>query len=423
MNLFLFSQETGGNPSPGDERDELDQSRVCVFLHTNLSETDQDFFRSVITDALMVDLRAAGYSVVPRREYLSHQQSRGYSDQDMLAGPAAVEVAGAAGAGVAFTGFYRVEGEEIVFNIKGYHVPTGRLTYADQRSGEAGLDVYRRLNTTSDDLIPKLAQQVEPLPEESVLVEKEQVETETVYQERVVELGTAVDIVLYSPDEGADVLLAGEKPAGTIQNGRLEITGKAGTRLYLEIRKEGFHNRTVDYQVKEDRREIHLPPLMPVTKSAGVFTYSQNQVLGIGFGIRNYFVPDWHFFQYGGYFYMDYPFLIPSALPILHTDFSADAGTYLWLGPNSPVRLAYTMGLGAVLTYMPGTEFVDGLPVFLDLYWNFATVWIEWNMRHLTLMLGTSGKFAFELFDMGLLGTRHMGGEMPLIFIGVTWKW
>ena len=408
LTLLLSTAAGWPEPEPG--------AKVCVFLFTNLSETERrDIFRDIVTDALTVELKVAGFGVVPQAEWQKQLREEGVREEELLRGPVAVRLAGKLKADLALTGFVRIDDGDLLVGIKCYEVASERLILSLLRRGTASLQVYSLINDSAAELVAALRNPPAALPAETVTVQRQSVVEEVSSEDRVVELGIPVQVTLLSKDEGAEIYLAGERSLGRTEGGRLSFVSKAGTRLILTARKPGRYEARIETRLKKDTK-LKLPPLQPVLPLELELEYSAFQFLGLGAAYRRYLEPGWRFWRLEDYLYLQYPFTYPRATPIPHNDLELQVGSYLFIPPGSRLRFGVAAGLGFIYT-LAGSP-----PGYADAYLNPLDAWFELNLRNWALYYKVETKYFLGLFP-DLNGTGYMEIYGPTLSLGVIRRW
>jgi hypothetical protein len=394
--------------------------RTCLLLNANLSETARlDIFRDVITDALAVELKLAAFTLVDEGQRREMEKKSGLREEDLVRGPAALALARELEADIAVTGFVRIEDGEILCGLKGYEVAGGELLVSVLKRGSAGLKVFSMINEAAAELVPGLRAGAPPA--EAVKHVTRDLAVRSLSTEyRPVEMGRTIQVTVLSPDEGAELYLAGQKRVGSIVGGRLSFPAKADTRLLLEIRKPGYYDRQVDVQLRDQDRRIRLTGLQPVAGSGLELEYSFPQLFGMGAAYRRLIFSGDMFLRVENYLYAQYPanLLNLRALPVLHNDLRLLWGGYVATPPSSSFKVGLAIGAGGV-----ATKLVRPLssPLYLDLYVNTLVAWMEYRFRKMTLFYGMEDRYALGVGN-NLLGEGHVG-EGPHISAGVIWKW
>ena len=394
--LGIGAQE-GAQPAAGSVR-------TCVFVSYDFSEgQDTEKYQKIITDVLDVELRDLGLSIVPREEWRDAQEAMELSDEALVSGSNAVSVARRVNSHLAITGFYTVDSDRILIQIKCYNVKQNRLIAGFFESGRLGLALHNLISSAVVTMRPKVEAGMNPLPAAERLSDPRLTEVE-----------------LLSADEGAEVYLNGEKLVGSVQEGQLSIYSIKDTDLHIELRKEGFHSRREGIRLEEGIRHEHrVRKMVRETRWASEILYTSGQMLGLGFGLRYYFLPDEFFVSVEDYFYVQHSFDVRSQ-PILHNDIRLLAGRYLFLDPYSRFRFGVSLGLGVILTGFS----VPDIPVFADFYVNVLNGWVEWNLDNWMLYLRVEGKYGIEAGENLLGGRWHLVGDaVPPMTLGVVKKW
>jgi hypothetical protein len=378
--------------------------RVCVFLSYNLSSAqDTEKYKEIITDALEVELKNLGLSVVPREEWREVQWEMEFDDEALVLGANAVRVSRRLKAQLAVTGFYSVDSNRILLQIKCYNVKQDRLIAGVLESGRLGVSLYNLISQSIVRMRPKVVEGLKPLPPVERLTDPRLTEVE-----------------LLSADEGAEVYLNGEELLGTVEEGRLGIYSIKGTDLHLELKKGGFHPRREVVHLEEKIKHEHkLTKLVRETRWASEILYTSGQMLGLGFGLRYYFLPDELFVSLEDYLYVQHAFRSQSQ-PILHNDIRLLAGRYLFLSPYYLFRFGVSTGLGVIITGFS----VPDIPVCTDFYINAINGWVELNFPDWILYFRVEAKYGVDVGENLLGGRWHLvGGCVPPMTLGAVKKW
>ncbi len=349
-----------------------------------------------------METAAAGFDLVPASRWEAARASLGIAEADLALGPQALAVARAVEADVAATALYRLEERRIVVDIKFYDVKQERLIASVARAGRSGLAVYNLVSEAVLEVSSALGRALEPVP--PLLVPPD---------------GSVKTITVTSPDEGAEILVAGQTVA-TVSEGRGSIpTVTGGVDVTLESHKRGFHTRTQRVRLPGDAGEVALRPLWAETRWAGEAFYTSGQSVGLGLGARYYLTPDKVFVSADNYFYVQSTFA-GSDSAVFHDDLRFLVGWYLLLGPYSPVRLGVAAGVGGIVTIFSEGEEGGAF----DAYVSPANLWIEWNTRRWAVYWRIEGKYAggagSALLPRGWLTVSDDG---PPMTIGVLHKW
>ena len=397
---LLFAQEGSTNKGSGDTEP---QRRVCVFLSVNLSHSGEDVrYQELIADALEMEFRNAGFNIVPREDWQKARIELDLSNEEIVLGPNAMKVARRADSDFAVTGFFKLEGNRLLLEIKCYGVPQNRLVAGNLASGRSGLSVYNMINESVRKMIPEMKAAWEPLPA-----------LERLSDARLRE------ITLLSEDEDAEVLINGEKSLGRVKNGAVTELVARDTDLIVEIRKEGFHSRKQVIRQLEGKNKYALKRLAKETRWASDILYTIGQNLGVGMGLRYYFLPDQFYAGLEDYFFLQHKFGSKSQ-PVVHDDIRFLLGNYLFFPPDSLFRIGVSTGFGLILTGMT----VPDQPVFTDFYLNVFNGWIEVNLHTWSVFFRVEGKYGLNVGNNLLGGRWHLvNGSVPPLTLGAVKKW
>jgi hypothetical protein len=375
---------------------------VCVFRAVDLSSTaENNQYQGILTELLNTELHSAGYRVLPPESWDPVRERRGYSDVDLLAGEKALAVAAEAQAQVALLGYYRVEARQVVLEIKCYDVQAAAFVTGVLRTGRLNLSMYNLIDGAVKELLPqiRLIGQAPALPAPA----------------------QAEQITLISPDEGAEILLAGSQPVGAIEEGSLvlpPIPFPLGSAITVEKRKPGYHPSRESLLIQEPVQSFKLRPLRRQARWATELNWTFGQVLGFGLAQRYYLKPDITFIAAEHYFYLQHNFA--GGLPVFHHDLRALFGVYVFTGPDSVLRLGMSTGVGFILTYFA----IPDQGAFTDFYLNLVNVSLELNFPRFLVHLRSEGRYALGIGkDLLGRGWLNVANGPPPISLGVVWKW
>ena len=375
---------------------------ACVFRAVDLSPTQEySEYQHILTGMLQAELGNAGFQVLPDSAWDPLRERRGLDDVDLLEGGKALEVAAEAGARLAVTGFYRVEDRQFVLAIKCYDVEARAFIQGVLKTGRLNLAMYNLLDGAVKELLPKvcLIGKAPPPPGPA----------------------SAEQVTLLSADEGAEILLAGSQPVGSIRDGALllpPIPFPLGSAITVEKRKEGFHPSRESLLLEKPVQEFRLRPLRPQTRWGTELNWTVGQVLGLGVAQRYYFKPDASFAAAELYNYLQTNFA--DSHPLVHHDLRLLYGGYLFTGPDDVFRLGWSTGVGVILTWFT----IKDQGLYADWYLNLINASLELNYRRWLLYLRGEGKYAMGL-GRNLLGQGWLSltrGPSP-ITVGFMWKW
>jgi hypothetical protein len=177
-------------------------------------------------------------------------------------------------------------------------------------------------------------------------------------------------LVVSSPDDGAEVILAGAHATAVIREGAAEIVDLAilpGSAVTVELRKPGYRPLRVTFDSITGESVLAMPAMARQLRYAGTVSWSLARAAGFGAGGRFFVVPDWAFLGVEGYLHResDQPWLESRIL----------AGSYLIAPPERRLRLGYGVALEL---HTPLEEAPD-----VEVGFNFATIWMEYGLRRI----------------------------------------
>jgi hypothetical protein len=363
-------------------------------------ETVEVDYRRIITDIVTVEVRGAGFEIVPVEEWRAAQQDLRIPDEQLILSPAALRIGQAVGADVVATGFHRVEDNRITIEIKIYGVEPGRLLAGRLAQGRTGLSIYNDINAAVRLLLPEVERALGPVaPSEDQDVPNPM-------------------LVLISDQRGVAVSAAGIN-LGQITDGRLELESLTEGDLEVELSGSEYHTTSQIVSVSPEGQEVQLKTLARRHRWGSEFVLTTGQIMGLGFGLRYYLLPDELFVAGDDYFFIQDTFA-PGSQPVFHNDVRFRVGRYILFGPYSRFRLGASTGIGGVFTWYTSPE----LPLSFDLYWNVVDFWLEWSLERWSFFFRVEGKYALGL-STGILGRKWLESEEagPPSTIGVMRKW
>jgi hypothetical protein len=186
--------------------------------------------------------------------------------------------------------------------------------------------------------------------------------------------------------------------------------------VVVEKRKDGYHSAQETVRLVTDK-EVKLAPLARTNRDALEVDWTIGQLLGLGFTMRGFNVPDWSFAYVDAYLWAQPPaVLAPRA--VLHSDFGMGFGSYFLLPPGAPVRIGLSSGVGFMLSGFTN----PGFPFSTDFYIDVLTWWIETGFAKLNFFARQDYRY-----DLGigphLLGQGWIGNNFPPITVGVMFRW
>lgn len=262
--------------------------RVCVFDFADRSDgKSQGAYGPMFADSIAVELEQAGYQVVEPAKVRAARESEGIGDDR----DKAVALAGELGADVLVTGSYRVEDGRIYTAVTAWDLFSTRPAVATIERGDAGTAVFDSIDQIARTLAERARTSLRPLTPAELVIRSERVKVVNRVEERSVELGKTVDLVLTSSDEGADIAIGGE-PAGKIVEGKLSISAKEGTPLAVVIRGRGLRERIQVIPKVEAGKTYRLDPAYREARFEFGPTWESQLPLGVGFAARFDLIPD-----------------------------------------------------------------------------------------------------------------------------------
>ncbi|HTZ52435.1 MAG TPA: hypothetical protein VMF68_12285, partial [Spirochaetia bacterium] len=297
---------------------------------------------------------------------------------------------------------YWMEGGRILISIQCYDVKAGTLITGFLHTWRFNLGFYNSIHAEIADLVQKVVFLTAP----RLITLKDSVRVD--------------QITFTSPENGMEVLIEGQNNVGRIEDGTLVFdTGgiKAGTPLLVQKRQQGYHPLSQSIIVAP---EIALTPLPRENRLSLELDWTAGQLQGAGATLRWYPVPDWIMVNFAEYLHTQVPYVPNASMPI-HADSELLAGLYLFLPPQSDFRFGLSTGVGAILTWIPGTT----LPLYTDVYLDLLSFWVEYKVAGYPILLRSSVKIPLGV-GSNLLGSGNpmtWGGGIPPITVGVVLPW
>jgi len=374
----VFSQD-----ETSEEEERLVERTVLVLDPVNFSDVEGEFqfIGTLVSDTINLNLEEVEYTVVSGETWRPAAVEAEFDETLFLDKVRAMEFAAALGADVLVNGVFRVEGDNIIIGMKAYDIFTGRIATAVTKTGPAGVGIYDTIDEAALAISEKIRENLKPLPESVITVQREEIRVETKIVEEVVELDKSIKVTFYSDDEGAELLLGGSQFVGAIQDGKLEYLTGPNSFLNFEIRKEGYHPDTVEVEVRTRDIEVDLDRLYWNTRweiSIGVLVL---EPLGAGTQFRYFLIPDrvavyacggLYFLPDTHYFWNDE--FDPGSF-VVDLKLAPGIGWYPGFKPTAPFRIF--IGAGVLTSFMYVTQ-SDPLFVF-----HFAPEFqfqVEWNL-------------------------------------------
>lgn len=357
--------------------------------------------------AVSTELGAAGFQLVPESQWRSGEGAN-LSAQDSLDPSRVAGIARAAGAELAVTGFYDLHDDRILISVSCYDARTGSLMAGFMKTWRYNLGIYSTLHGELQDLLSHL--------------NLGQVDQSQGGQKQAAGPVLLPAVTFTSPQEGMEVILAGDRSAGRIEGGKLVFAApgtKPGQTLLVEKRLDGYHTA---WQRVRAAPVIALTPLARRDRVAVESSWTFGQLIGAGAAIRFYAVPDSTFFTLSLYPYGQAP-ASQGGNWLVHIDTELSMGSYLFFPPNSLIRLGISTGLGFIVSVMPAAQM--NLPDYFDGYLNILSPWVELNLPHVSFFLRPEVKLALGASGPNLLGRTVIlaGNTFPPVTLGALFKW
>jgi hypothetical protein len=379
------------------------QYKTCLFPTIDLSTTeDYREYQAIIFNQLQVELRSAGFELIPREEWEPVRERQGVRTDTLYQGNVAVEIARQVDAEIAVVSFYSVEERQLVLEIKCYDVQQNALVTGAFKMARINLSVYNVIDEAVAELIPGIRLIGPPPVNESPVVE---------------------DIALLSEDEGAEIYLGDEGFVGRITDGQLQlppIPFAIGSKITIEQHKDSYHTGIETIKLKEPEMLVELKPLRKKARTATELNWTLGQLMGFGLAQRYYLKPDSFFLTGEHYFFVQHN--LSDSKPVFHHDLRLLVGGYLFTGPHATYRMNLNTGFGMMVTYF----WLADQPMYADFYWNVLSIGLELNFRKYLLYVRSEQKYALGWGPAHILeqGWISIFGDVPtIITLGVARKW
>ena len=359
--IFLFGQE-----------EKLVERTVLVLNPVNISDNPEefDFIGSLVSDTLSIGLNSLGYSVIEGAQWRGAVTEENQQGTDFLDQTWAIDFAASLGADVLVNGMFRVEDQDILIAVKAYDIFTRRIAVAATRVGPAGLGIYDTIDETAEAVAGKIREELKPLPESVITVEREKIRVETKIIEERIEVDKSIKVSFYSSDEGAELFLGGEKQIGVIEDGKFDYLTSPDTVLDVTLKKEGFLPEDITAEIQKSNFGVWFDPMYKDTRWDLSFYMSLPQLF-IGAQYRYFFLPN-RVCAYGdgAFSYLPESFNFSEvqdfSRAVLDLRLTTGAGWYPFTKPTSLLRLM--IGLGVVNDFYVST---GGPSVAYSFMWEF----------------------------------------------------
>ena len=376
---------------------------VCVFPLSNLTPDGRmQEHQKPLSDAVAQEFAAVGYHMVAPDQWQAEAAREKVAVDRITEAPVVLRLGQGAGADMAVSGFYWMEGGRILISIQCYDVKAGTLITGFLHTWRFNLGFYNSIHAEIADLVQRVVFLTAP----SLITLKDSVRVD--------------QITFTSPQDGMEVLIEGQDNAGRIKDGTLVFdTGgiKAGTPLTVEKRQRGYHPLSQTIIVSP---EVALSPLPRENRLSLELDWTAGQLEGAGAALRWYPVPDWIMLNFSEYLYVQVPTVSAARVPI-HADSELLAGLYLFLPPQSDFRFGVSSGVGTILSWIPGTS----LPLYTDVYLNLLSLWAEYKVAGFPILARVELKIPLGIGSSLLAPGTPLtwSGGLPPITIGVVLPW
>lgn len=375
---------------------------ACLFPIVDFSDPpDQSDRRETITGMVGLELKSAGFTLIPEEEWRAKAAEASATPLDLVSGPAAAALAKSLGADMAVSGYYILGDGFITVCVQCIETATGSIVSGILKKDRFNLGFYNSLNAEIAGMLAAVGTGLDAPASIASSVP-----------------ALLTEMTFASPQEGLEVIIGGDVIAGFIEGGRLifeTAAVSAGTPFVVEKRLEGFHT---ERQTVNAAAEISLTPLVKASRFAVEANWTLGQLMGLGGAFRYYILPDLFFVSNSHYLYFQAPYT-PGAAGLLHYDVGVQAGLYVFWGPGESFRLSIAAGFGTVFSFF----FVPDLYPATDVYLNVVNVTAEWNMPGFSLYLRPEWKFTLGIGN-NLLGLSSMHWEVfPPLTFGAVFKW
>ncbi len=400
--LLIFIALALAAPVGYGASDQVSGRSVCVFPLVDLAAgTAQDDHQKPFSEAVEQEFVAVGFTLVPREQWAPQAALLSAQPDHIADPPQALKIARGAGADMAVSGFFRINGDRVLVTVQCYDVTAGTLITGFSHTWRFNLAFYNFLHAEIADLVQKVVFSTAP----RLISLKESVRVD--------------QITFLSPQDGMEVVVEGQRSVGRIQGGALvfQTDGvKAGTLLRIEKRQEGYH--TI-WQTVRAAPHITLTPIPKESRLSLEADWTAGQLEGAGATLRWYPVPDWLYLGLSEYLFTQVP-VVPSATWPIHSDTELLAGLYLFWPPEASLRMGIGAGAGAYLTAIPGSA----IPLYTDVYINLLNIWFEWQAGKVKLLARIEGKATLGIGN-NLLGANVVtwNSALPPLTFGVVIPW
>jgi hypothetical protein len=391
-------QPAAGKPAEGPARAAVSLLPLLLSRVEPSATEDAATFGEALRSGLGRNLAAAGYSVLDETDALSPD-----APEPAAAGARAAK-AGATWAAVCELG---LEEGRIAYRVAVYDAEDGSLAGGDAFSALSGLSAIPLMNDATARVVQGLAAY------ESA---------KAGLPRRLVDYR----VVVRCPVEGALVSLDSPgapsgTPLGKIRNGQLELPYYPfilGSTIHVSATAPAMSRTRAEAVLGAEAAVVELRPSSPPVDL--LLSTGSGHLLGAGGTYRAYLDPDWTFLFYEDRIFAAYDFAKGST-PVLHNELWSGFGWYLFFPPSSRFRMGYSLGWGALFSFLnaPGLE----NHVFLDLALLPADIFFEYTLgKKMAAWISLSTAFSVGTGETGLLGRDWMAGQAPIVSAGLLWR-
>jgi len=398
VSVMLPAQEKAKEEAP---------PKAVVFTPVDFAQSTESIaYHAIFYHSLETRMAELGFVMIPRSAVESLPGYSALKGEEAVSGEKLLEFAKKLGADSAVVSSYGIEGgKRLYVQIIVYDVRTGKIVASLMNSGYASLAGF--------DFLAEVVEAVSPSIQEYLKVFNR---TEPTTYEAV------EGIVFRSKDEGMQVRYESGQDIGSVSDGILKapyVPFVVGTTIKVSMEKADHYPDSRNYILTEGMNEFELPPLEKKFRNELSLYWCYGQSVGAGLGYRYYPIPDYIFLSADNYFYIQYDFMDYSE-PVYHDDASFSVGAYLFSSHLTPIRFGASVGCGVIVTSFTQSN----MPTYTDYYLNFATLFLDLNLRPWTLYAQGALKYSLGIGN-NILGQQYLILPKfgPFVSVGVRKKW
>jgi hypothetical protein len=305
--------------------------------------------------------------------------------------------------------FVAVQNERLSYRIEVYSSWSGDLVAADSFSAYAGPTAFPLI----DDSASRVAERLTAY----VLAPEDSPRRPVSYRITIISANEGARVTIGPPEEKLSVT------AGTIKDGRLTLPYypfARGSTVRLYLSQKGRRAEILRVHLGEAAPVVRAPPLEAQSYQDLFVGTGSGRLLGIQVGYRRYISPQWIFLFVDDHLFAGYDFL-PGSSPFLHEELWTGVGSYLVLGPESPFRFGFQVGLGYLFSYSTVPEAQRRL--YFDVALLPVYLFFERSVAHnAALWMSVSSAFSLGTDSSGILGREWIGNGPPSLGAGVVWR-